>query len=255
MNRIIQQIKATLPPKLLLRVRALDNYFNGEREIRLLRKLCPPGREAIDVGANIGIYTYFLSKYSSHVYAFEPNPVLARQLVDLFPHATIRNVAISDKHQTLTLNVPSSTSGPDHAQGSVSCHYDKNEIAESYTIEAIPLDSLTFNDVGFIKIDVEQHELQVLHGAESTIAKHRPAIMTEATPLLYPEPMPDMFSFIVEQGYTGWFHFGDAYYPFTSFDPETHANRANWKKSFMGTNVIFLPSETDPIARLGKIAR
>ncbi|MCG5524330.1 FkbM family methyltransferase [Ectothiorhodospira haloalkaliphila] len=233
----------------------MDHYLNGEREIKLLRRLCRPEYEAIDIGANIGIYTYFLSKHSAHVHAFEPNPVLAKHLSELFPQATIRNVALSDKQQILSLKIPKSDQGPDHAQGSISCEYHNDEVAQSFTIEAIPLDSLTFKNVGFIKIDVEQHELQVLRGAQHTIATHRPIIMSEATPLLYPRPLPEMFSFLLEQRYTGWFYFDGSYHPFTSFNSEIHANRANWNKCFMGTNIFFFPEETPPHGRLRNLAR
>jgi FkbM family methyltransferase len=42
------------------------------------------------------------------------------------------------------------------------------------------LDSLGLVDVGFLKIDVEGHELAVLRGANETIAKNRPVVFMES---------------------------------------------------------------------------
>jgi hypothetical protein len=35
--------------------------------------------------------------------------------------------------------------------------------------------------VDFIKIDVEGHELEVLHGSRQTLEKHHPTLMVEVT--------------------------------------------------------------------------
>jgi len=43
-------------------------------EIALLKVLVEPRRNAIDAGANKGVYTHFIAKYARHTYAFEPNP-------------------------------------------------------------------------------------------------------------------------------------------------------------------------------------
>jgi hypothetical protein len=43
----------------------------------------------------------------------------------------------------------------------------------------VPLDLFKFNDVDFIKIDVEGSELEVLHGARETIKNNSPIILIE----------------------------------------------------------------------------
>jgi hypothetical protein len=42
-----------------------------------------------------------------------------------------------------------------------------------------PLDNFELEDVGFIKIDVEGHELSVLQGGQSLIARDRPILFVE----------------------------------------------------------------------------
>ena len=43
------------------------------------------------------------------------------------------------------------------------------------------LDSLQLSRVDFIKIDVEGHELDVLHGSQKILLRHRPTLMVEVT--------------------------------------------------------------------------
>src|ERR1700752_3470723 len=85
-----------MPERAGVRLQALDLYLRGEPELRLLRNVVPRGRGAIDTGANIGTYTYFLRRLASHVYACEPNPDLAARLRRLFADVVVREVALSD---------------------------------------------------------------------------------------------------------------------------------------------------------------
>jgi hypothetical protein len=111
-------------------------------------------------------------------------------------------------------------------------------------VPALRIDDEPIGEIGFIKIDVEQHELPALHGALGKIREHRPSIMTEVTVLLYPKELPDMFAFVTEQAYTGFFKFRSKFLPFSQFKPSVHANEGNYgTKDFMANNVIFLPNE------------
>ena len=110
-----------------------------------------------------------------------------------------------------------------------------------HIVPAVRIDDEDCGDIGFIKIDVEQHELAVFNGSLETIRKYGPVIMTEVTPLLYPRPLPEMFKNVTDMGYVGWFRFEGKYHPFTEFSEQIHANKAQWGRRFMGANVIFLP--------------
>lgn len=50
---------------------------------------------------------------------------------------------------------------------------------ESVSVQQRRLDYFDFNDVVFIKIDVQGYELNVIKGAENTIRKHRPYLFVE----------------------------------------------------------------------------
>ena len=63
-----------IPSKLYIRRLVLKEWIKGRTDIKFLRYLINRNLNSLDVGAYKGVYTYFISKYSRMVYAFEPNP-------------------------------------------------------------------------------------------------------------------------------------------------------------------------------------
>jgi FkbM family methyltransferase len=66
------------------------------------------------------------------------------------------------------------------AQNSGKSHISKNSTGVACMTT---LDSFNIQDVGFIKIDVEGYEYEVIQGAEQTIKTFRPVIIVEQKPL------------------------------------------------------------------------
>jgi hypothetical protein len=64
--------------KLYLRAKRIRR--RGDPELAHLASLVGAGRRTIDVGANCGVYSYWLARCSRVVEAFEPNPDLAQRL-------------------------------------------------------------------------------------------------------------------------------------------------------------------------------
>ena len=233
-------IHAAIPPRWLIHARAVDHYFNGERELRLVSRLCDPARNAVDIGANIGIYTYYLRRHSRHVFAFEPNPDLAGQLRILFPaRVTVIQAAVSDKAGTATLHVPMVGSTSHHELGSIEGGPDN--ASRQIEVPIMRLDDYDCGEVGFLKIDVERHDQAVLRGAEQTIRRSMPNILIEVTPLLYGKPLRKVFAPLLDLGYLAYFEFAGSYLPFERFDQQRHANPQSFgiEGQFMGTNMIF----------------
>ena len=54
-----QVARKILTGRIQIHLQALDHLLNGEPELRLLKRLCPGERDAIDVGANIGTTRIF----------------------------------------------------------------------------------------------------------------------------------------------------------------------------------------------------
>jgi FkbM family methyltransferase len=236
--------RTVLSERALMHLQAIDHYWNGEPEIRIVPALCEPGRDAVDAGANIGTYSYFFRRYARRVHAYEPNPRLALRLGKLLPDVRIRNVALSDQPGELVLRIPVDAAGAErHELASVAQAFD-GPVLEC-PIEAITLDSERLENVGFIKVDVEQHERPVLRGALDTIRRCNPVVMTEATPLKYGEPLPAAFSFLLDEQYVGWFRFGPRWLPFAALEPSVHLRPENFgvPGRFIGGNLIFFPCE------------
>jgi FkbM family methyltransferase len=224
-------IQSFIPEKVYARLQVVDHYLNGESELRILRYLCDRGRESLDIGANIGTYTYFMRRYSRKVYAYEPNPNLSARLNRLYSDVIIRQKAVSDSAGEVRLRIPIKAGRADLALASISQNFEWADQVEEHLVPAVRIDDEDCGDVGFIKIDVEQHEIAVINGALETIRKCAPVIMTEVSPLLYPRPLPEMFKVLLDMGYAGWFQFEGKYHSLAAFSAQVHANPAHLGKT------------------------
>ena len=131
-------------------------------------------RTYIDVGANNGDTSVpFVDKFQK-IIAFEPN---LNTFVQIPEPIEKYNVALTDYIGTTTLVIPDSTKNPEH--GSVAKRRISNWSGDRFTVMTCTLDDYNFTEVDFIKIDVEQGELEVIKGAMKTIEKYKPVIMFE----------------------------------------------------------------------------
>jgi len=121
-------------------------------------------RNALDIGCRVGEFTRYLHLDFQHVYAFDPNlwPDF-RCNVDL-GKVTHYQCALGDE--------PGETQmfGGTHSQTSGG----KQKIVPIFTV-----DMFNFNDVDYIKIDVEGFEKKVLLGARETLERCNPLIVIE----------------------------------------------------------------------------
>lgn len=128
----------------------------------------------IDVGANNGDTAIPFINLFDKVIGFEPNP----NTFSFIPSPIEKyNIALADYIGTTELIIPNYSNNPEH--GSIAKRRTENWVGKRYTVEVKTLDSYNFIDVDFIKIDVEQGELEVIKGAMNTIIKNKPVIMFE----------------------------------------------------------------------------
>jgi len=171
-----------LEQRVKLALRAFDRRRRGDPELRWLPRLVAPGRPAVDIGANRGVYTYWLARCSERVHAFEPNPEVARNLAAAgLRNVVVHELALSDAagegvlflphHPRGGMNDPAATLEAGHLPG------DGDPVR--IRVATARLDDIDVGAVGFIKIDVEGHEERVLDGGWATIARHRPAVLVE----------------------------------------------------------------------------
>ena len=169
-------------PKLTVRHRAAKSLRSGEPELKLLPILCEQDKTSFDIGSSIGIYTYFLRWYSHNVVAFEPNPSLAALLRRSFrDRVIVEECALSDHHGHTDLMIPIYTGieypGLASIESNVDRHYPEMRVIQ---VALRMIDDFQDRRVGFIKIDVEGHELHVLHGGKNLIQRDRPSFLIEA---------------------------------------------------------------------------
>ena len=162
----------------------------------------------IDVGANIGMYSWEVFKNSPKrkILAFEPDPLnfelLEKTLKGYdFGKMEIYPFALSNKNQKVSFFQDTITS----ATGNI-CGSDKTWI-ENYlgtntskiSIETKRLDSFKGEELfpSLIKIDVEGHELEVLEGAEAIIAQVKPIMIIES----FPPKQMNVLNFLYQFGY------------------------------------------------------
>lgn len=169
--------------------------FDEEPDLVVVQHLVDPGHTAIDVGANVGVYTKVLSELvgpAGRVISVEPVPQTFRILshgIRSLGLANVRaiNAAISDRNATVTLEVPKyGTSGDNYYQAHVVGSGEERQLhAENQRVQAqsLTLDSVAagLDHVSFIKCDVEGHELACITGSESIIRTHRPAWLIEVS--------------------------------------------------------------------------
>jgi FkbM family methyltransferase len=137
---------------------------------------------ALDVGANEGLYSYALAKLFDRVEAFEPNETASADLRDYnCPKINLHGVALSRSEGEGTLHVPILAEGvAGLGWGSLEPEIlPPSERVTTQIVQTKTLDSYGFENVVFIKIDVEGHELPLLEGATETIARCRPIILLE----------------------------------------------------------------------------
>jgi FkbM family methyltransferase len=133
-------------------------------------------RVAIDVGAHVGLWSYFLARDFARVEAFEPMPEHVdcwRANMVLRHNASLHRIALGADEREVRLRTRTAGSSGDTAiepeGASVSAHQ-------------VTLDSFGFDDVDLIKVDCEGYELFVLQGGEATILRNRPVIIVEQKP-------------------------------------------------------------------------
>lgn len=158
-----------------------------EPELLLLKDFIKKGDVVFDIGANAGEYTYMLERLegSGFVYSFEPIPKLLNELKRLFPKVNLYKIALSDKEDKTQFKIPVIDGNKFETRGKLDIDYvEPGELSsELIEVECKTLDLFVKENnikrLDFIKIDVEGHELKVLHGANNSIKQFMPIMLIE----------------------------------------------------------------------------
>jgi FkbM family methyltransferase len=156
-------------------------------KLELALKHTPGRRVACDIGAHCGIWSRILAMRFEKVEAFEPVPLHREFYRRNMAHAdnwTLHECALGQRPGEMTMTLYREHSmaahiGPSRLGGA---KYAGLTTAGEITVPVRTLDSFGFEDVDFLKIDVEGFELQVLKGASETLKRWKPTIIVEQKP-------------------------------------------------------------------------
>ena len=149
----------------------------------------------LDIGMCIGNHSLFFGGVmgANCVTSFEP-------IFDLHEHANkvvelngltdiikTHNVALSNRKGLSKMQLSDLTSNAGMSK------IDENGDTKVYSIR---LDSMQFDNIDVMKIDVEAHNMKMLSGAKKTIQKHKPDIFIEST-----DDFKEVSNFLADLGY------------------------------------------------------
>lgn len=186
----------------------LTGYYEKAETLRVL-KLLSGGEVVVDVGANIGYYTCFMSKCVGNdgaVIAFEPvldnRKILSVNVAkNGLSNVKIHSCALGEERRQGNISLSSNNRGA-HSLVYVDDHYSTIEIEVVRFDEMVPL-----CDISFVKIDVEGFELSVLKGMEKHFRRKLiKNILIEFTPskIVRNGQLPNEFFTLIEKyGFSG----------------------------------------------------
>ncbi len=200
----------------------------AERELALLPALCGECALAVDVGANHGLFTHYLASLCGHVHAFEASPCMAEILRRGYlrrGNVTVHQLALSNVDGTATLQVPKFLGLSGYAtleDSDLSRKIDVSDGLERIEVPTRRLDSFELRDLGFLKVDVEGHELEVLEGARDTLQRASAVVLAELEERHRAHAVRDVRALLEGLGYQGYFLRGSTLTRIASFDPALH---------------------------------
>jgi FkbM family methyltransferase len=198
---------------------------------------------AIDIGANLGIWSYHLSKLFVQVEAFEPIAGYCDVIRSTRrKNISVHNEGLSSTAGNIELRIPMKD-GRLLLQSARLCDVKgefKNEVVPIKT-----LDDYAFANVKFMKIDVGGHEIEVLKGAKETIIREKPVMIIEIEQRRLDFPMDNVFELLKSYGYEAFFLSGRKLRRYTDFSYEMdqlpYLN--NLSSIFYVHNFIFWPKD------------
>lgn len=143
-------------------------------------------RRCLDVGSNMACSAVQYSPAFDYVECFEPTPLnidLWKKTIGAnnITNCVLHEYGAGEKEFETKIIIHERNGGHNHLT-----HYDRNPRTspershrDRADIKVRTIDSFNFQDVGFIKFDIEGYEKFALEGAEDTIRRCRPTLQLE----------------------------------------------------------------------------
>ncbi len=184
-NNFLLAVEASLKSIVTSVLLAQGDWF--ESEMALWRDQIKPGMTVIDVGANVGVYTYSAAQLvgeSGQIIAIEPFSGCIKHLQETARINQLKSVKIltgaaSDHEGTARLSLNSASELNELIPEDVALKSQQNfEIVPCFTLDSL-IETEQIHRVDWLKIDAESHELQVLWGARRMLESFYPNIIYE----------------------------------------------------------------------------
>lgn len=196
-NRMLCMLNRRISlPKTVLEAIELDRPTRSERH--LLPYMFPRhGGCFVDVGANIGSWTFWVAKQGVDVHAFEPTPS-TYQILEKHsrrrPRIYTYQYALGETEYDAELNIC-------RGSGHNSLETESSDFTGRVVLVHVKtLDSWAFENVGLVKIDTEGYEYPILLGSKDTIRRCEPRLVIEVH-LDYQEQKSRILGLLKEIGY------------------------------------------------------
>lgn len=201
-KQLVKRLAAKLPSRLQSALRRLHYRrklqrarITDEPDLAVIGLLTKPGDTVLDIGANFGLFTRFLSESvgkEGRVFSFEPTGDMFEVLEGSCSALGLENVglfrlALSDRSGVSEMVIPVREDGTlNHYEASLAG--GTAAPGEAPSGKALRVETCTLDDfcdrnglerIDFIKCDVEGHEIEVFSGARGTLSRHRPTLLVE----------------------------------------------------------------------------
>jgi FkbM family methyltransferase len=248
---IASRVGVHLPDELLVRLISLA-YRRYEPETRHLDEVCGRGGTMLDIGGWYGPWTRRMARRADKVVAIEPTPLHAILRRTAPSNVEVIAAAASDHAGEAEIWLGPSGVG---AEGVSSLHR-RDVHGVSMKVALITVDELALDDVSFMKIDVDGHEVPVLLGAMETIKRWRPRLFIEVEERI--QPVSALNGLLESVDYRGWVLPGRQWMPLSGFDLVAHqartchvaerglARRTLWPYPRYVNSVLYLPGGQTP---------
>ena len=143
---------------------------------------------AIDAGSNIGFWSKNMCEKFKHVYAFEPHPdniECYKENLKNYKNYTLYDIAISNvSNVQMNLYVSPDECGNASLndfgvkEGTTARKLTNDQIT-SIKVNVKKIDEYNFENIGFIKVDCQNHEKEVIEGGIETIDRCSPVLCLE----------------------------------------------------------------------------
>ncbi|MBX9902601.1 MAG: FkbM family methyltransferase [Burkholderiaceae bacterium] len=224
-----------------------------EPEIKLITQFLSvrPGT-VLEIGTNIGTHTIPIAKtlkvIRKEMVVFEPQPVIFQNLCANLTLNGLTNVRAWPWACANYDGVVHFTTPDYRAEGNFGgVSMQSGDLMTGTQVPCVKLDNVAnLNTVGFMKVDVEGFELQVLQGAEKLISDSRPVIYVEND---RPENSESLIEWLWAHQYQLWWHLPPLFSAENFFK-----NSKNIYGDIVSINMLCIPRELNyPVRELEEV--